>query len=121
MMKSLFGIAVLALTVTAASENANGAKFAPFTGDDYLTECTTTPQNTVEHIMAAYCTGYIEAAVSFVTLMNGQSFCMPLDTAAQDVIDVAVAFIRTRPDHKQYMSASVILTAVEAKWPCRSK
>jgi hypothetical protein len=111
--------AAIALTVTAAAGNANSAKFEPFTGDDYLTGCTTVPRNTLEDMLAAHCNGYVEAAVAFIVLMNGGHYCTPLDTPAQDVLDAAVAFLRAHPDHKQYLFASVMLTAVEAKWPCK--
>src|SRR5262245_42097825 len=59
-----------------------GAKVGEFTGDDYLRYCTSTnpnwtPQNKTEQEMAVYCLGYVEAAVTLIVLMDGQSFCLP--------------------------------------------
>jgi hypothetical protein len=115
---SLFG-AALALTGTGTVGNANGAKFEPLIGDDYLTQCMAAPRNTVEDMLAAHCNGYVEAAVTFIVLMNGVRYCIPLDTSPQDVLDATVAFLRAHPDNKQYLFASVMLAAVEAKWPCK--
>ena len=86
-----------------------------------MANCTKASQSMLEDMLVAFCNGYIEAAVAVMVLMNGQYFCMPLDTPSQDLVDAAVAFLRAHPDYEQYMFASVMLTAAEAQWPCRSK
>jgi hypothetical protein len=103
-----------------------GAKVGEFTGDDYLRHCATTdpswtPKNKTEQEMAVYCVGYIEAAVTLIVLMDGQSFCLPSGATPQDVLKATVAFMQTRPDQKQYLFASTMVAAVQTQWPCRSK
>lgn len=102
------------------------AKVGQLTGDDYLRQCTTTdpnwkPQNNAEQEVAVYCIGYIEAAVTIIVLMDGQSFCLPAGARPQDVLKATVAFMQAHPDQKQYLLASVMVAAVQAQWPCRSK
>jgi hypothetical protein len=71
--------------------------------------------------MAIYCWGYIEAAVTLIVLMDGQSFCLPTGATSQDVLKATVAFMQEHPDQKQYLLASTMVAAVQAQWPCRSK
>ena len=102
------------------------AKVGEFTGDNYLNECTTNdpnwkPRNSDEHDRAVYCIGYIDAAITLIVLSNGQSYCLPTGATPQDVLKATVAFMQSHPDQKQYLFASVMVAAVLAQWPCRSK
>jgi Rap1a immunity proteins len=102
------------------------AKVGQFTGDDYLSQCATSnpkwkPQNNSEQNMAVFCAGYIEAAVTLIVLMDGQSFCLPIGATPQDVLKATFAFMQAHPDQKQYLFASLMVAAVQAQWPCQSK
>ena len=55
------------------------AKVGEFTGEDYLHQCTSIDpnrnlKNDLEQAMAVYCVGYIDAAVTMIAHMDGQSF-----------------------------------------------
>jgi hypothetical protein len=56
-----------------------------------------------------------------IVLMDGQSFCLPTGGTPQDVLKGTVSFMQAHPDQKQYLLASVMVAAVRAQWPCRSK
>lgn len=117
------GLMAVALWLTPISVDA---KVGQFTGDDYVRGCTTSdpdwkPQNTTEEEMTVYCAGYVEAAVTLIVLMDGQSFCLPMGATPQDVVEATIAFMQTDPFQKQYLLANVMVAAVRAKWPCQSK
>jgi hypothetical protein len=100
-----------------------GAKVGEFTGEDYLRQCTTTdpnwkPQSKEEQDDAVFCVGYIEAAVTFLALLDRQVFCLPTGATPQDILKATVAFMQAHPDQIQYLFASVMVAALKAKWPC---
>jgi Rap1a immunity proteins len=118
---------LLMAVVLALAPISVNAKIGEFTGNDYFRECTTTnadqrPKNADEQDMAVFCVGYTVGAVTTILAMNGRLFCIPPNTTTpQDILKATVAFMQTHPDQKQYLLASVMLGAVAAQWPCKSK
>jgi hypothetical protein len=103
-----------------------GAKVGEFTGDNYFKECTTTdpnwkPKNSEEQDKAVYCIGYIDAAVTFLVMMNGLSYCLPTNSTPQDILKATIAFMQAHPEQTQYLFGSVMMAAVQNQWPCGSK
>src|SRR5215472_5921940 len=75
------------------------AKVGELTGEDYLQQCTSTdpngnPKNDLEQAMAVYCVGYIDAAVTMIALMDGQSFCLPKGATPRDILQATIAFLQ---------------------------
>jgi hypothetical protein len=105
------------------------ARVGSFTGDDYLRLCRMTDlgwprgglRDDIERDTAIYCAGYIEGAVILIVLMDKQSFCLPTDTTPQDVVKATVASMQAHPDQRKLLLANVMVAAVQAQWPCRSK
>jgi Rap1a immunity proteins len=100
------------------------AKVGEFTGDDYLRQCSSTdpnwkPKSNSEQEMAVYCIGYIDAAVTFIVLMDGQGYCLPTGATPQDVLRTTVTFMQAHPEQKSYLFGSVMMAAMLDRWPCR--
>jgi hypothetical protein len=100
------------------------AKVGEFTAADYLRGCTSTdpswkPQNQDQQDTAAFCVGYIEAAVEFIVLMDRRTYCLPTGATPQDLLKATVAFMKAHPEQKQYLFASVMMAAVQDHWPCQ--
>ena len=68
-----------------------------------------------------YCAGYIEAAVILIELMDKQSFCLLTETTPEDVVKATVASLQAHPDQRKFLLANVMVAAVQAQWPCRSR
>jgi hypothetical protein len=110
-----FTIRAVALAALVSCAMTAPARAEFMTGNMVITECENTDMG-----WQMVCLGYVEGVVGVMAMnaVNGFQACVPPSATAQQVRDVAVAYIYANPAKRHYAAAGLVADSLASAFPC---
>lgn len=68
---------------------------------------------------ADFCKGFILGAYdSYVMMFGKQLFCMPGESTGQQIVDVAIGYLRNHPETRHEVATNLVLKSLQEAFPC---
>lgn len=110
---------VLMLSAIATLSSVESAH-ANITGNTLMQACRFFPSKTESSV---YCMGYISGVLDDMRvwgdLMGHKNVCLPSGVEGEQLILIAIKFMKDNPDKLHYVASSLIATAYMQAFPCR--
>jgi hypothetical protein len=114
--KVLAGLTLLVLLGASRDAAAQGGPGHFWLGNDLHAACTGGNEAQLQT-----CTGYVMAIVDVVAEARNDGTaraCVPFNIARQHVVDVTVAYLRENPQLWRRHASSLVMAALNARYPC---
>jgi hypothetical protein len=111
------GIPFAALVLLGALLSAaKAAEPSPWIGDKIVSDCRSDKLRTTDQAMRAFmCYGYVRG-VGDGYFNSGA--CLPREVTTQQLIDVALLYMKKNPQHRHLYAADIFMAARGEAWSC---
>jgi hypothetical protein len=117
--KVLILILALFVAVIMALSKAGAAEPSPWNGDKIISDCRLEKLKTADQTMRAFmCYGYVRGVGDGYFNVGA---CLPREVTTQQLIDVAVKFLRNNPQHRHLYAADIFMAAWGEAWSCKQE